>query len=152
MDSDELATPGYATLAPATRTKLSTLDKGELMVRHPHFTQPVFVRFPRPAVLSGREGVERYPQASEPTLAEAVVRSLRPLDRSVTLEWVKETIALADEDEVLRARNRTVQTRPDDVRAFFRAQLKRRILPEVAAPRPRPALRASTDPNDPYAF
>lgn len=46
MDSDELATPGYATLAPATRTRLATLDKGELMVRHPHFTQPVFVRFP----------------------------------------------------------------------------------------------------------
>ena len=31
------------------------------MVRHPHFTQPIFVRFPRPAVLRGREGVERFP-------------------------------------------------------------------------------------------
>ena len=50
MDADELATPGYATLSPATRTKLSTLEKGSLMVRHPHFSQPVFVRFPRPAV------------------------------------------------------------------------------------------------------
>src|SRR5436190_16970467 len=83
MDSEELATPGYATLTPTTRTKLSTLDKGELMVRHPHFTQPVFVRFPRPSVLSGREGVEQYPQADEPTLDEAIVRSLRPLDRSI---------------------------------------------------------------------
>ena len=45
---------------PATKTKLATLDKGELMVRHPHFTQPIFVRFPRPAVL-GREGAERFP-------------------------------------------------------------------------------------------
>src|SRR5437762_9572378 len=33
MDSDELASPGYATLSPATRTKLATLDKGQLMVR-----------------------------------------------------------------------------------------------------------------------
>ena len=151
MDSDELATPGYATLAPATRTKLSTLDKGELMVRHPHFTQPVFVRFPRPAVLSGREGVERFPQADEPTLEEAVVRALRPLDRGVTLEWVKETIALADEEEVLRARNRTLQVRPDDAKAFFRAQLKRRIPAETMAPRPRPAIRTSPG-DDPYAF
>jgi DNA helicase HerA-like ATPase len=151
MDSDELATPGYATLAPATRTKLSTLDKGELMVRHPHFTQPVFVRFPRPAVLGGREGVERFPQAAEPTLEEAIVRSLRPLDPGVTLDWVKETIALADEVEVLRARNRTLQVRPDDVKAFFRAQLKRRVAPEPVIARPRPALRTSPV-DDPYGF
>ena len=150
MDSDELATPGYATLPPATRTKLSTLDKGELMVRHPHFTQPVFVRFPRPAVLGGREGVERFPQAEEPTLEEAIVRSLRTLDAGITLEWVKEAIALADEAEALRARNRTLQVRPDDVKAFFRAQLKRRVAPEPVA-RPRPALR--TNPVDePYGF
>ena len=151
MDSDELATPGYATLPPTTRTKLSTLDKGELMVRHPHFTQPVFVRFPRPAVLSGREGVERYPQADEPTLEGAVVRALRPLDRSITLDWVKETIALADEDEVLRARNRTLQVRPDDVQAYFRSQLKRRVTTESVGARTRPAIRTSPG-DDPYAF
>lgn len=150
MDSDELATPGYATLAQATRTKLSTLDKGELMVRHPHFTQPIFVRFPRPPVLSGREGVERFPQAAEPTLEEAIVRALRPLDRSITLDWVKDAIALADEEEALRARNRTLQTRPDDVKAYFRAQLKRRVAPENAVQRPR-AVRTSPG-DDPYAF
>ena len=48
MDMDELATPGYATLSPATKIKLATLPKGELMVRHPHFTQPIFVRSPGP--------------------------------------------------------------------------------------------------------
>ena len=53
---------------------MATLDKGQLMVRHPHFTQPVFVRFPRPAVMSGREGVERFPQAPEPSLAGTVRR------------------------------------------------------------------------------
>jgi hypothetical protein len=151
MDSDELATPGYATLSPAIRTKLSTLDKGQLMVRHPHFTQPVFVRFPRPAVLSGREGVEKFPQASEPTLEVAITRALRAMDSSVTLEWVKETIALADEQEALRARNRTQQTKPDDVKAFFRAQLKRRVQGESAEARTRPALKA-TSSDDPYGF
>src|SRR5216117_49537 len=65
MDSDELASPGYATLSPATRTKLATLDKGQLMVRHPHFTQPIFVRFPRPAVMQGRDGAEKFPQSVE---------------------------------------------------------------------------------------
>ena len=109
------------------------------------------LRFPRPAVLSGREGVERFPQAAEQTLEEAIVRALRPLERSITLEWVKEVTALAEEDEVLRARNRTVQTRPDDVKAFFRAQLKRRVAPETVAPRARPAIRLSPG-DDPYAF
>jgi hypothetical protein len=121
------------------------------MVRHPHFTQPVFVRFPRPAVLSGREGVERFPQAEEPTLEQAVVRALRPLDRTITLDWVKETIALADEDEVLRARNRTLQVRPDDVQAYFRSQLKRRVATEQIAARTRPAIRTAPG-DDPYAF
>ncbi|MFL5492637.1 MAG: ATP-binding protein, partial [Gemmatimonadales bacterium] len=35
MDVDELATPGYATISPATKIKLATLPKGELMLRHP---------------------------------------------------------------------------------------------------------------------
>ena len=152
MDPDELASPGYATLAPAIRTKLSTLEKGQLMVRHPHFAQPVFLRFPRPAVLSGREGVERFPQAQEPTLEVAVTRSLRTLDRALTLERVKDAMALADEDEVLRARNRTLQARPDDVLAFFRAQLKRRVRAEVVdRARARRPLR-EVPADDPYGF
>ena len=152
MDPDELATPGYATLSPSTRTKLSTLEKGQLMVRHPHFAQPVFVRFPRPAVLSGREGVERFPQAEEPTLEAAITRALRRLDATVSLEWVKDTIALADEDEALRARNRTLQARPEDVKAYFRGHLKRRVGGErVPAAPPRPALRTSPA-DDPYGF
>ena len=152
MDPDELASPGYATLAPAIRTKLSTLEKGQLMVRHPHFAQGVFVRFPRPAVLSGREGVERFPQAAEPTLEAAVTRSLRTLDRSLTLERVKDAIALSEEDEVLRARNRTLQARPPDVLSFFRAQLKRRVRPEVIDPaRSRRPLRP-VPADDPYGF
>src|ERR671932_605092 len=65
MDMDELATPAYATLSPATKIKLATLPKGELMLRHPHFTQPIFVKFPRPAVLGSREGIERFPPATE---------------------------------------------------------------------------------------
>jgi uncharacterized protein len=111
----------------------------------------VFVRFPRPAVLSGREGVERFPQATEQTLDEAVTRSLRALDRGVTLEWVKDVIALADEEEVLRARNRTLQTKPDDVKAFFRAQLKRRVRAEAGDVRPRQPLKTSPS-DDPYGF
>jgi DNA helicase HerA-like ATPase len=151
MDPDELATPGYQTIAPATKARLATLEKGQLMVRHPHFGQPIFVRFPRPAVLSGREGVERFPPATELPLDAAVTKSLRRLDSSVTLEWVKNQLALAgdDEDGVLRARNRTIQARPDDVKAFFKAQLKKRASSEPVARRGPVPLRVP-DSDDPY--
>src|SRR5690606_7443899 len=113
--------------------------------RHPHFGQPIFVRFPRPAVLSGREGVERFPPAAELPLDAAVTQALRRLDPSVTLAWVQDTLALAGdhEDEILRARNRTLQARPDDVKKFFRAQLKKRVPAEPAARRGPTALRSA---------
>ncbi len=152
MDPDELATPGYQTLAPATKARLATLEKGQLMVRHPHFGQPIFVRFPRPAVLTGREGVERFPQAEELELDAAVTKSLRQLDASITLAWVQDCIALAgdSEDDIIRARNRTLQTKPDDVKSFFRAQLKKRVAAEPATRRGPTPLRAGPPDEDPY--
>ena len=152
MDMDELATPGYAVLSPATKTKLATLEKGQLMVRHPHFAQPIFVRFPRPAIMRGRDGAERFPQAAEITLEVAITRSLRQLDPSVSLDWVKRTIAGHEESAVIRARNVTVQARPERVQPFFESQF-RRVVP-AAAPAPRPAAVPirSLPSDDPYGF
>jgi hypothetical protein len=151
MDPDELSTPGYAVLSPATRTKLATLEKGQLMIRHPHFTQPIFARFPRPAVMQGREGSERYPQASEVSLDAAILRALRPLDPTITLPWVQDITALYTQEEVIRARNATLLARPDNVKAYFAAQF-RKIIPAQAAPRPMAGSIKSAPENDPYGF
>ena len=151
MDPDELSTPGYAVLSPATRTKLATLEKGQLMIRHPHFTQPIFVRFPRPSVMQGREGSERYPQASEVSLEVAILRALRPLDSTITLPWVQEITALYTEEEVVRARNATLLARPDNVKAYFVSQF-RRVIPAQAASRPMAGSIKSAPENDPYGF
>jgi hypothetical protein len=153
MDMDELATPGYAVLSPATRTKLATLEKGQLMVRHPHFAQPIFVRFPRPAVMRGRDGAEQFPPASDVALEVAVLRSLRPLDPTIPLDWVKRTIAGHAEADVIRARNETLRARPAQVRADFEARF-RRIVPAAPAEREdRPAVPLKTVPgDDPYGF
>ena len=147
MDLDELATPGYGTLSPATRAKLSALPKGELMLRHPHFTQPVFVRFPRPAVLSGREGIERFPPMPDLPFAAAVSRQLHALDRTVTADRVTELIDGHREEDVRRALHLTRQTHPESVLAFFSAQLGQRVRAELT-PRPRgvPALKRGEDP------
>ena len=132
MDADELATPGYSVLSPATRTKLATLEKGQLMVRHPHFTQPIFVRFPRPAVMLGRDGAERFPQGSAVTLEAALYRSLHALDPAVTMSWVKARRVLYDEEELIAARNATLLAKPGNVRAFFESRLKT-IVPNESA-------------------
>ena len=150
MDGDELASPGYQVLSPAIKARLATLDKGLLMIRHPHFTQPVFVRFPRPAIMSGREGVERFPQAPEPTLAQAVTRDLRRLDDGIDLGWVQQTILLYDEPVVVAARNAVLRSRPDDVKRALMRELQRRARPsatdaEAVAPRARPLRAFSAD-------
>src|SRR6476620_10970668 len=151
MDPDELATPGYAVLSPATRTKLATLEKGQLMIRHPHFTQPIFVRFPRPSVMQGREGSERYPQASDVSVDVAVLRSLRPLDPSITLAWVQEITALYTDDEVIKARNATLLARPENAKAYFASQFKK-IVSAQSPVRPMAASIKSAPDDDPYGF
>jgi hypothetical protein len=135
MDGDELATSGYATISPATKIKLATLPKGELMLRHPHFTQPIFVKFPRPAVLNSREGIERFPPAVELPFADAVARQLRQLDRGVSSEAVRELIDGRREEDVRRALAATRRERPVDPYSYFTACLGRRLSEEVVSPR-----------------
>ncbi|HEY4321093.1 MAG TPA: hypothetical protein VGM77_07915 [Gemmatimonadales bacterium] len=150
MDSDELAMPGYAVLSPAIKAKLASLPKGELMVRHPHFTQPVFVRFPRPASLSGREGVERFPPVADLPFADAVMQRLRELDPSVAAEAVRAALDGRPEAEVRRALSATTQRRPEDPFAFFRALLRRTIAVLPVEPR-RGIAPLSHDDSDPFA-
>jgi hypothetical protein len=152
MDGDELATPGYAVLSPAIKTKLATLEKGQLMVRHPHFTQPIFVRFPRPAVMRGRDGVSQYPAAQTPALDAAVLRTLRTLDPSLTLGWLQDVVQLASDDEILRARNAVVRERPGDVRKAFAAHFRAAVAPRTATRPPGPAPLPTVPTDDPYGF
>ena len=152
MDMDELATAGYATISAATKIKMATMAKGELMIRHPHFTQPVFVRFPKPAIMSGREGVERFPPQADLGLDAAVARQLRALDRSITANMIKDLIDGRRDEDVLRALHATRRMKPDNVIAFFTAQLGQRVRAETGtAPsgRSTPAIKRVEDPYAP---
>jgi len=80
-----------------------------------------------------------------------VLRALRQLDPSITLQWVQEITALYNEDEVIRARNATVLGRPDNVKAYFQAQF-RKIIPVQTPARPMAASIKSAPENDPYGF
>ncbi|MBA3659141.1 MAG: ATP-binding protein [Gemmatimonadales bacterium] len=142
MDMDELATPGYATLSPATKIKLATLPKGELMIRHPHFTQPIFVKFPRPPVMTSREGLDRFPPATGLSFPDAVARQLRTFDRHISTDGVHALVEGRAEPDVLRALAATRRERPADPFAFFSACLGRRVTPEaLTTRRPVPSIR-----------
>ncbi len=147
MDMDELATPGYSVLSPATKTKLASLPKGELMVRHPHFTQPIFVRFPRPAVMRGRDGIESFPPRPELPFGDAIAQGLKRVDPGVSINEAKDLVAGRDRSEVLEAFHHTERTRPDDALSYFRSRLKKRVVDEVVRS-PRRPVRV---PDDPYA-
>ena len=156
MDGDELATPGYSVLSPATRTKLATLEKGQLMVRHPHFTQPIFVRFPRPAVMQGRDGAEKFPQAADVSLEHALYRTLRTIDTGVTIAWVRDLVSLYDEHELIAARNAAMVAKPANMRGFFESRLRKKIPAQPAfnaglAPRETIPARSLPD-DDPYGL
>ncbi|MFN0178920.1 MAG: ATP-binding protein [Gemmatimonadales bacterium] len=148
LDADELATPGYGILSPAIKAKLAALPKGELMIRHPHFTQPIFVRFPRPSVLSGREGVDQFPPEPEVPFEEAVLRRLRALEPGLPTNRLKDLIAGRDSTDVVRALHATIRARPDDVVAFFIKCLGREVPSRTVVPRAGIATLKPVD--DPY--
>lgn len=147
MDPEELATPGYQTLSLATKARLAALPKGELMVRHPHFTQPVFVTFPRPAMLAGREGVERFPPEPDLPFASAMARHLRQLGATVTVEQVERLLDGHRPDDARRALAAVRRARPEDPLAYFRASLGTRV---EAIPPPRRAIPSLARGDDPY--
>ena len=65
IEMEELAQPGYAIFGDAAKEKLGALAPGEMLVRHPYFNQPIFVRFPRPALMRGQDGLKTYPPAPD---------------------------------------------------------------------------------------
>jgi hypothetical protein len=155
MDMDELATPGYQVLTSATKEKLATLAKGQLMLRHPHFSQPIFVKFPRPNVLRGPDGVKMFPPADELPLDEAVFQQLSKIDRNLQRNLVRDVIATADgdQDEVVRAMNLTLQRQPDDPASFFRNCIRRKAkVQNMPLDRPPLDVISQPDPNDPFAY
>lgn len=77
IESEELAQPGYGHFSPAIKEKLATLSPGEVLIKHPHFAQPVFVRFPRPASMKGSEGMRLYPRRQRRAIDEMIRDELR---------------------------------------------------------------------------
>jgi hypothetical protein len=148
------------------KEKLAACEPGEVLVRHPHFTQPVFVRFPRPCFLRGSDGIRRYPPQEKP-FDVAVWETLRQLDPQLDYTAVKAVIDDhaaqsngMDENRVSEAMHRVLLERPEPSRVLerFRALLPRMVTASVlrspsglTGPSFNPAATDDYDPDDPFA-
>ena len=102
-----------------------------MLVRHPYFNQPIFVRFPRPALMRGQDGLKTYPPAPDLPLEDAVWQHLRRLNPAIERNAVADLIARTcngngkpDRNVVVGAMHKVLvsQPAPDEVlRAFERA-------------------------------
>ena len=157
MDMDELATPGYQTLTQAVKEKLATLDKGQLMIRHPHFSQPVFIKFPQPNILRGSDARLIYaPSDASSITVEGVFQKLHALEPSITRARVEEAMAGHRPPVVHDALYSILMARPKgDLLDAFRRRVRQKAGVAEAPADPTgdgvPMGPAEPDPDDPFA-
>lgn len=140
IEAEELAQPGYSYFSSAVREKLGSLNPGEVLIKHPHFKQPIFLRFPRPACLNGSDGMRRYP-AQTVSLGDQIVRVAS--DKGVNVQWVQDLLIERDPSEEALRRALNEIMRAGDQREVQRMleRLPKRIGAAVAA----------FDKDDPFA-
>jgi len=112
IEAEELAQPGYSYFSPAVKEKLGALPQGQVLLKHPHFTQPIFLRFPRPAVMKGQDGMRRYKQ-SEPKAARDVLLEVLKRWPNVNFGAVNDVLNRMPEDEQITALHRLERLKSD---------------------------------------
>ena len=127
MDMDELATQGYSVMPSTIKAELTTLEKGKLLIRHPHFNQYIFVKFPRPPVMTSQDGIKNFPPDKDISFEAAMVRNLKALDRSIKEADVRDAIFDMDRDEVLKNFDITVLKSPEKPLEYFKNLRKEKV-------------------------
>lgn len=119
IEMEELAQPSYAIFGNAAKEKMGALSPGEMLVRHPYFNQPIFVRFPRPAIMRGQDGLNHYPPVKDLPLEEAVYQNLRRLNPRLERNAIADLIARTNDgngtpnrEAVIRAMHAVLVSNP----------------------------------------
>ncbi len=108
VEAEELAQPAYSYFTPAVKEKLASLEQGAILIKHPHFAQPVFLRFPRPACLKGSDGMKMYPRKSGRPLQDLILDHINAV--RAPLNKCKDLLAdISDSEENLLAVFRKVR-------------------------------------------
>lgn len=126
MDMDELATQGYSVMPTSIKAELTVLEKGKLLIRHPHFNQYIFVKFPRPPFMTSQDGSKNFPPTSERSFEDAMIINFKRLDSKIKANDVKEAIFGVDETEIKRAFNETGRKCKEDFLKYFKNILRKK--------------------------
>ncbi|HSA07072.1 MAG TPA: hypothetical protein P5556_07810 [Candidatus Gastranaerophilales bacterium] len=126
MDMDELANQGYSVMPSSIKAELTVLEKGKLLIRHPHFNQYIFVKFPRPPIMTSQAGAKRFVPAKPLSFEEAMIRNFKRIDPTIKANEVKDCIFEVDQEEVLRAFSEMERKGKDKPLAYFKNNLKKR--------------------------
>ncbi|EKE03934.1 MAG: hypothetical protein ACD_20C00127G0001 [uncultured bacterium] len=126
MDMDELASQGYSVMPSTIKAELTVLEKGKLLIRHPHFNQYIFVRFPRPAIMTSQDGMNKFKSFPERNFEDAMVHNFKRLDKTIKATDVKDAIADVEPDEVIRAFNETERKGKEKPLEYFKKALRKK--------------------------
>lgn len=147
MDMDELASQGYSVMPSSIKAELTVLEKGKLLIRHPHFNQYIFVRFPRPPFMTSQDGSKKFPPVTQRNFEDAMIINFKRLDPKIKANEVKEVIFEVDEDEVKRAFNETERKGKDNPLDYFKNILRKKPQRESFEEKLSPSV-GNTDIDD----
>ena len=103
IGDEELTNSSYRSFSSTTREELLQLEKGRLLLRHAHYTVPVFGTFPRPMVLMGKQGTDLFGEHRHDaaTSVLAVMRNLTGKPPKITA--IRDDIEGVPEEQIFEA-------------------------------------------------
>jgi uncharacterized protein len=105
IGDEELTNSSYRSFSGTTREELLQLEKGRLLLRHAHYSVPVFGTFPRPMVLMGKQGTDIFGErkGDAATSVLAVMRGLIKTGKPPAITAIRGDIEGVPEEQVYEA-------------------------------------------------
>lgn len=153
MDMDELASSGYSVMPSSIKAELTVLDKGKLLIRHPHFNQYIFVRFPRPPFMTSQDGREEFPDNIQTlNFEDKMIIHFKRLDPKIKSVDIKDAISGVDNHEIIRVFNETERKGKDKPLEYFKNALRKKPQRESFSESYSPAPAIITNDDDVYSM
>jgi DNA helicase HerA-like ATPase len=103
IGDEEMTNSSYRSFSSTTRDELLQLEKGRLLLRHAHYAVPVFGRFPRPSVLTGKAGTEIFGGQSLDLATEVQNVMRRLMTKPPAIQRIREDVTGVAPDRVYDA-------------------------------------------------
>jgi len=103
IGDEEITNSSYRSFSSTTRDELLQLEKGRLLLRHAHYAVPVFGRFPRPSVLTGKAGTEIFGGQNLDLATEVQNVMRRLMTKPPAIQRIREDVTGVASDRVYDA-------------------------------------------------